>query len=379
MSDLPSLLLAALAAVAAHTAPPPVSGTSPACDRACRDATLRLNDMTVVGTHNSYKQAIPRAELAALSARDAGAVALDYAFPSLTRQLEAGARQLEIDVLNDPDGGRYARPMTALGQGTTLSPTFHAAMAQPGFKTLHMPDVDFRSSCLRFVQCLQEIDTWSRAHPQHVPLLILLNAKTGAPSLPGGVRPLDFNAAAWDALDAEIRSVFGVDRLISPDSVRGSHATLREAVLAGGWPRLQQARGKVLFALDEDAAKVAQYSAGRPSLQGRAMFVNSDEHSPAAAYLTLNDPIAQAARIRAAVAQGFIVRTRADAETEEARRNDTRRRAAAFASGAQYISTDYLWPDLRFSGYTVRLPAGQVAVCNPQRGAQRCHGAALEP
>ena len=33
--------------------------------------------------------------------------------------------------------------------------------------------------------------------------------------------PLAFDAAAWDALDAEIRQVFAADRLITPDQVRG--------------------------------------------------------------------------------------------------------------------------------------------------------------
>jgi len=91
----------------------------------------------------------------------------------------------------------------------------------------------------------------------------------------------------------------------------------------------------MLFALDEDAAKVAVYRGARLSLEGRVFFVNTDEASPAAAYLTLNDPIADGARIRTAAATGFIVRTRADAGPHEARASDTRQREAAMASGAQ--------------------------------------------
>ncbi|WMJ69250.1 phosphatidylinositol-specific phospholipase C1-like protein [Stenotrophomonas sp. 24(2023)] len=336
-----------------------------------------MNDLIAVGTHNSYKQAIAPEELAALIAADPGAIGLDYAHPSLARQLDAGARQLEIDVHNDPAGGRYAAPLTALRTGHATDAAFRAAMALPGFKTLHMPDVDFRSSCLRFTTCLQQINAWSLAHPDHVPILILLNAKTGPASLPGGVTPLDFDATAWDALDAEIRAVFSDARLITPDQVRGRHATLRAAVLAGGWPRLAQARGKVFFALDEDGAKVAAYRAGHPVLQGRAMFVNAPEGSPAAAYLTLNDPVTQQARIQAAVRRGFIVRTRADAETLEARHNDRRRLAAALASGAQYLSTDYLWADPRFPRYQVRLPDGAAAICNTVRRSQ-CGTAPLD-
>jgi len=94
-------------------------------------------------------------------------------------------------------------------------------------------------------------------------------------------------------------------------------------------------------------------------------FVNIDEASPAAGYITLNEPIKQQARIQAAVKAGIIVRTRADADTYEARRNDTAPREAAFASGAQYVSTDYMHPDTRFSDYQARLPGGGVARPDP--------------
>lgn len=150
-------------------------------------------------------------------------------------------------------------------------------------------------------------------------------------------------------------------------------------MLAKGWPKLGASRGKVFFALDETPEKVAFYRAARRSLEGRAMFVNTDEASPAAAYLTLNDPIAQKDRIAAAVKAGFIVRTRADADTQAARANDISQRIAALSSGAQYVSTDYIWADPRFAGgYTVRLPDDDVAVCNPVRAAGRCDGLALE-
>jgi len=353
-----------------------------ACALAWMDSNLGMNDLVAVGTHNSYKLAIPDAELEAMVEVNPGTVGLDYGHRPLAEQLDAGARQIEIDVLNDPEGGRYAHPLSALaraGAGAArVSPAFALAMAQPGFKTLHMPDVDFRSSCPTFIDCLTEISVWSRAHPDHAPILIMLNAKTGQPSAPGGVRPLDFDTAAWDALDAEIRSVFDRHHLITPDQVRASHATLREAVLAGGWPTLGAARGKVFFALDEGPEKVASYRGDRRSLEGRVLFVNTDEASPAAAYLTLNDPVGERDRIRAAVEAGFIVRTRADADTREARSGDVGRRSAALSSGAQFVSTDYLWPDPRYPTYAVRLTSGAAAMCNPVRAAARCDGRALE-
>jgi hypothetical protein len=122
-----------------------------------------------------------------------------------------------------------------------------------------------------------------------------------------------------------------------------------------------------MFAMDESPAVVAVYRGDRKSLEGRVAFVNTDEASPAAAYLTLNEPVELQARIRAAVKAGFIVRTRADADTWEARRNETARQVAAFTSGAQYVSTDYMHPDERFGPYEARLPGGGVARPDPVR------------
>ena len=76
--------------------------------------------------------------------------------------------------------------------------------------------------------------------------------------------------------------------------------------------------------------------------------------------------------IKAAVAAGYIVRTRADIDTVEARNNDTARREAALASGAQVISTDYLTaPNIFGNAYAVPPFAGGWR-CNPVVGA--CDG-----
>ncbi len=106
------------------------------------------------------------------------------------------------------------------------------------------------------------------------------------------------------------------------------------------------------------------------------MFVNAPDTSPLAAYLTLNEALTDTAHITEDVRKGFLVRTRADADTVEARANDTARRDKALASGAQYVSTDYMHPDPRFGSYEARLPKGVVAACNPVRQPERCAGIA---
>ena len=344
----------------------------------CDEATLKISDLTAVGTHNSYKLSIPPDEMQRLRAlAPATADSLDYAHGPLDAQLEAGARQLELDVYVDREGARFSSPAVLKIAQKTMPVDWSEEMKQPGFKVLHAPDVDFRSSCLRFTSCLEIIDRWSLAHPGHAPLLILINAKDEPVRMPGATQVAPFDAAAFDALDAEIASVFAKGRLITPDEVQGAHATLREAVAAGGWPTLERARGRILFALDDAPAKVAAYRGARKSLEGRPMFVNTVETSPAAAYITLNDPIVDQDRIRRAVVSGLIVRTRADADTQEARRNDPRRFEAALASGAQYISTDYMRPDERFGPYSVRLPGDAFAVANAVR-APHCQGSRIE-
>ena len=343
----------------------------PGCTRAQVDA-LPMTAQQTIGTHNSYKVAISPAEMSLIRASNARTAAgLDYSHPPLTVQLDAGARVIELDVASDPHGGLFADPLgpkMAARAGLTAPPYDAAPMRQPGLKVLHAQDIDYRSTCALFTDCLKEIRAWSRAHPDHLPILITFNLKDDDIPVPGSAHALKFDAAAMDELDAEIRSVLSPRDLITPDNVQGRHASLREAVLAGGWPTIGKARGKIFFAMDEEGAKIALYRGARHSLEGRVAFVNTDEASPAAAYLTLNEPIEQAARISADVKAGFFVRTRADADTVEARANDTRRREAAFASGAQAVSTDYMVSDPPITSYQVTLPGGGVGRLNPVSG-----------
>jgi hypothetical protein len=357
---------------------PDARAAGPGCARAWMDKNLHMNDILTVGTHNSYKTAIPDKIMGLIrfGSRKA-ARALDYSHLPLAQQLDDGARAIELDVVYDPQGGLYASPAGARMVGVDIPADYAAAMAKPGFKVMHVQDVDYGSICITFVACLQELKAWSAAHPDHVPILITLNAKDDEISMPGSVTPLKFDTAAFDALDAEILSVFGRDEIVTPDQVQGDAPTLRDAVLTKGWPTLGAARGKFFFALDEEGDKLAAYIAGRKSLEGRVMFVNAPEDSPAAAYLTLNET-SDIPRITADVQKGFIVRTRADADTEESRSNDTSRRDKALASGAQYVSTDYMHPDTRFSDYRARMPDGVVAACNPVRGPERCAGIPVE-
>ncbi|MEO1039548.1 MAG: phosphatidylinositol-specific phospholipase C1-like protein [Pseudomonadota bacterium] len=337
---------------------------------------LTVADLQAVGSHNSYKIAIPAAELALIAATSPEAArSLDYGHIPLQEQLDLGMRQLELDVFYDPEGGRYADPALArLTSGQDGSAPYDASqMLAPGFKVKHTQDIDPRSHCPTFVGCLEEIEAWSRANPDHIPLLIMVNLKTGSLGIPGTVDALDFDAAAFDALDEEILGVFEPEHLITPDEVRGASATLREAVLERGWPALKAARGRLIFVLDTGSENVTTYLRGTSSLEGLPIFVNSlSEDHDHAAYFTMNNPIRDGEMIASRVAQGFLVRTRSDAGTEEARTGDITRREAAFASGAHYISTDYYAPRTEWSDFAVTLPGSSAARCNPVRRDNTC-------
>jgi hypothetical protein len=53
-------------------------------------------------------------------------------------------------------------------------------MQAPGFKVMHIQDLDQRSNCQPLLACLLEVRAWSHAHPRHLPLFILLETKDAA-------------------------------------------------------------------------------------------------------------------------------------------------------------------------------------------------------
>lgn len=353
----------------------------PGCAAAWIDANVAINQLQSYGTHNSYKIAIPPAELALIAERNPdAAITLDYAHRPIAEQLDLGARQLELDPSDDPEGGLFATPLARRileQRGQTPEPYDLAVMNRPGIKVIHVADIDYRSHCLLFVDCLKQVKAWSDANPTHTPILIMINPKSSGISWEGAAKVLPWGKEAFDRMDAEIRSVFSDDRMITPDDVRGSHATLREAVLAGGWPKLGQARGKVIFTIDLSPEANQPYAEGHPSLQGRVAFMTTYPGAAEAAYFTMNDPERQLAEIQQRVREGFLVRTRSDADTREARTGATARREAALASGAQFISTDYMQPDVRFgTGYTAVLPNAARTRCNPVNAPAGCDAAA---
>ena len=359
-----------------------------------QDRTLRINQIQVIGSHNSYHSGIAPSEQKLIEQKNPKAMrALDYAHAPLADQLTGGVRQLEIDIYADSKGGRYSHP-AIVGKvaeaGLPADPDFDPLheMDKPGFKVMHVLDVDQRSSCHTFIACLTTIRSWSQQHPQHLPIFILVETKQGREgAAPQAHQPEPFTSETFDALDVEIRSVFSPKEMITPDQVRGSYDTLPEAIQStnaspadkktGGWPTISNARGKVVFLMDQRPVEQV-YTQGHPALRGRLIFTNAVPGAPDAAFTEEND--GSKAEIDALARQGYLIRTRTDDGTEAARTNDHTRADLALSSGAQMLSTDYPSSEpSRWTGFFVALPHGLVARCNPVTAPPGCVDSLLEP
>lgn len=338
------------------------------CTADHKQEQLQLNDIQIVGSHNSYKKAIDPGLMQLLHQEDSLlAVTLEYEHLPLKAQLNLGMRNLELDIFHDPEGGRFKGPL-GIRAIPNASEYDSSKMKKPGFKLFHVQDIDFRSHHYLFSEALEEIKNWSDLHPEHIPLIITINLKDEVIERDGFVKPLTFGPEALDSVDQAILSVLDWSRLIYPDLVRGQSKTLEDAILSKGWPGLNEVRGKILFVLDASAVKNDLYRQGHPSLTGRVMFLNVRPGEPESAFHILNNPHLSYQQIQELVKRGYMVRTRADANTIEARSNDYSRWEKAIKSGAQVITTDYYRPSRFFeSAYAVGFGNDTVYRINPVR------------
>ncbi len=298
---------------------------------------LRINQLQFLGTHNSY-------HIRAKPSRNFPS--LNYSHAPLDVQLDRGVRSVELD-LHDRDGT---------------------------FEVFHVVKIDEGTTCRRLSDALETVRKWSDAHPRHLPISFLFELKKDGVGLDPSIRP--FDAPSLDRLDELLRSVFPTARCITPDDIRGTAATLREAVEKTGWPTLAASRGKVFFILHDNGKLRDFYTQRHPSLRGRAMFVRSDETRDDGAVLVLDDP--RNAAIPRLVSAGYFIRTRADADLHTDRPGKPSRREAALDSGAQIVSTDFPAgePQSR-TGYIVEFAKSARARVNPVNGPEALRGQTL--
>ncbi len=293
----------------------------------CSSEPATINQLQFIGSHNSYKLAMDDKFMAALTKQNPGAArSLDYSHIPIVDQLDLGIRKLELDVFFDQ-----------LNKSLVVG---------------HVQQIDMNSSCSPVGVCFQQISTWSEANKSHVPIWVSFNTKDQV--IEGLPDPDSFSNEALELLDQEIEQAFE-GKLIWPKDVRGL-----------SWPKIKDSRGKFLFILDEGGQKQKHYL---QSWESRPMFVSVDTTHPAAAILIVNDPVKDHQKIAELVSQGYMVRTRADADTIEARKQLTNRKELAIMSGAQAVSTDYYLPSKHFeSNYRVEA----FIRCNPINTGRHC-------
>src|SRR5690242_5320571 len=172
------------------------------------DAQVRINQIQVIGSHNSYHAGLPPGMRALLEKTKPESLrGLDYAHQPLDKQFDGGVRQIELDVFADSKGGRYAHPAgpaleKAAGVPVDPMDNFSGAppdvMLKPGFKVMHVQDLDQHSTCQPFTACLAIVRRWSQAHPRHLPIYILVETKQGKPlDIPNATVPEPFTAATF--------------------------------------------------------------------------------------------------------------------------------------------------------------------------------------
>jgi hypothetical protein len=298
------------------------------------DDQLRMNHLQAKGTHNSYHIEPP------------GNGLIDWAYthaPLAVQLAEQGVRKIELDVYRGQNPGELL--------------------------VLHLGLIDPETTCPTLVACLSEVRLWSLANPGHHPLFIMLEPKDELAE-----SRIDQHIAD---LESAVLSAFPRAALITPDEVRGSAATLRDAVTGAGWPTLGATRGRVIFWLDEHGPLSARYSDGHNTLAGRLMFTLAPSpEDPTAALFNRNDALGGEAEIRALVEAGFIVRTRA-ASVQHRAVGDRAVIAAALRSGAQVISSDFPVA-IGDDPYSLEIPGGTPSRCNPVSAPTGCTSEAVE-
>lgn len=287
--------------------------------------TLRLNQIQLRGTHNSYHLR-PAVVLQASHA---------YEQPSLTDQLELhGIRQFELDVHLSKEGS---------------------------FEVFHVQKIDQRSSCATLAECLEECLAWSIAHPRHLPILFWLELKDnddreGSPYVSMAGRHAELERLVLDA--------WPIDRILTPDAVRGEHRSLPDAIADEGWPTIAALRGRVLFALLERDTHRAEYLQPAANLAGRPFFVASaDPTDPSAAIYKIDNALKDGALIRRLVSAGFLIGSNCD-KTGASDAENAARLEATLAAGTHFLSSDFPRASSEDGGYALDL-GGYLARCNP--------------
>ncbi|MCK7625664.1 Ca2+-dependent phosphoinositide-specific phospholipase C [Streptomyces sp. RS10V-4] len=185
-----------------------IAATGPAqAGTATTTPTTTYDTTTAVGVHNAYDKA---------------------KYPYFADALDSGAALVEVDVWTNALGASWrVSHSNPLGNNSNCVGAATAA------------DLRTKDRNQDFAGCLADLRAWHDAHPGHRPILVKVELKDGF-NAKKGRGPADF--------DALVRQKLG-DAVYGPGDLAAGHATLDEAVRAGGWPPRADLAGKFLFEL----------------------------------------------------------------------------------------------------------------------------------
>lgn len=294
------------------------------------DDVIRINQIQVKGTHNSY-----HIEQEGNDLED-----WNYTHAPLDVQLnEQGVRFFELDT--------------------------HYNWDNEHFDVYHLSIIDPESTCKTLTNCLKVLEEWSSEHPLHHLLFVMIEPKDAVPAK---------EPDAWmETFENDILAAWPKERILTPDDVQKDAATLPEALAKYGWPTLGETRGKIMFFVNNTEDFRDLYTHSNKDLKGRLMFVESNPQDPFGAVLIHNNPVDDAETIKQGVLDGFMVRTFADSVTEYS----AEERDQALKGGANLLSSDF---PVKVTGvdYVFEMPDGTPSRCNPLNAPKDCTSKAIE-
>ena len=193
------------------------------------DSRLKLNHLTIVGTHNSYHKSN---------------LIYKYEHRLLDKQFDYGIRQIELDI----------------------------HLMKNNLVIYHLQLFDDQTNCYCFKYCLVLIQKWLNDNPSHYPIYLFIEIKqmfyedliTG---LTGGVKCQHF-----DQIKSELFDVFSLDQFIFPKEIQGNETSIRLSLKRQrqdelsndysyknyGWPPVSSSLGKLIPVFLDDVHQIAQ-------------------------------------------------------------------------------------------------------------------------
>jgi len=250
----------------------------------------KLNEIRYIASHNSYKTGLTpetkylyHGPFAAFMGRQ-----YDYIFDTITEQLNAGIRSIELDA--------------------------NKVKTDDGFKIecLHSDMLETNSTMINFDKGLKEIRMWMDRNENALPIIVLVEPKGGK----------NFDLEAFDKFDEMLFNNFG-EKLVTPKKLLDAAGVsdFDEFRANNAYPTVDSLKGKIIFLLHEKDS-LETYMRRDPDMQKSAMNIaleyttvvkKGKDYSRFAFTAILNDPTKQKDLISQAINRdNFMVRTRLD-------------------------------------------------------------------